>query len=196
MINVVGIDPSLTHTAGFHALGHPTALDLRGFAITSRPKDYAHPIERLRVLRDALAAELARCAAEHAPGHAFVEGYAYGAKCSREQLGEWGGLVRMLAYEHGWNIVVVPPASLKLFVTGKGTAPKEQVILSCFKRWGYSAADNNDADAYSLMRLGVDYLGPREVLSKRTLELIAKLAPWPGLAARAEPKGARAHAGC
>jgi Holliday junction resolvasome RuvABC endonuclease subunit len=179
MINVLGLDPSLTHTAGFHALGHPTALELRSFAITSKPKDYAHPIARLRALRDALAAELARCSTEHAPGYVFVEGYAFGAKCSREQMGEWGGLVRLLAHEAGWTLVVVPPNTLKAYVTDKGLAPKEQMILGCFKRWGYSALNNNDCDAHCLMRLGVDYLSPREGLAKRTQELIAKLESWP-----------------
>ena len=178
MINVVGLDPSLTHTAGHHALGHASALELRAFAIKSRPDQHAHPVARLRHLRDSLARELDACAKEYAPGVVMVEGYAYGAKCSREALGELGGVFRMLAFEHGWTIVNVPPAVLKLYVSGKGTAPKELVMLDVFKRWGYSAADNNAADAYALMRLGVDYVSDRAQLPKRVLDVLAKLNAW------------------
>lgn len=197
-MNVVGLDPSLTHTAGFHALAKGVAggdtLELRSFAIKSKPDQYPHAVARLRYLRDTLAAELDACARTAAPGLLMVEGYAYGAKCSREALGELGGLYRMLAYERGWTIVVVPPSVLKLYLAGKGTAPKELMILEAFKRWGYSAPDNNACDAYALMRLGVDYLSgngsaegsakiPSSPLTKRVQGVLAKLEPWAALAA-------------
>jgi Holliday junction resolvasome RuvABC endonuclease subunit len=193
VINIIGIDPSLTHTAGFHAMGHLTAPELRGFSITTKPKDHAHPIARLRHLRDALARELDTCASALAPGYVFVEGYAFGAKCAREALGEWGGLVRLLAFERGWTVIVVPPTVLKLFVCGKGTAPKELMMLEVFKRWKYSATDNNDADAHALMRLGLEWCAAKGVTSndtlegsktdlprstKRTAEVLAKLEQW------------------
>jgi hypothetical protein len=183
MLNVIGLDPSLTHSAGFHALGHASALELRGFAIKSKPDQYPHAVARLRYLRDSLAAELDACAQEAAPGTLMVEGYAFGARHSREAMGELGGLYRMLAYERGWTIVVVPPTSLKLYVAGKGTAPKELMILDAFKRWGYSAPDNNACDAYALMRLGVDYLSDRVGLTKRVQDVLTKLDPWAALAA-------------
>ncbi|MDB4989910.1 MAG: NoPhNBR1 gp65 [Myxococcaceae bacterium] len=183
MINVIGLDPSLTHTAGFHALGHPSALELRGFSIKSKPDKYAHGVARLQYLRDALATELDTCARELRPGTLLIEGYAYGAKCSREALGELGGVYRILAYESGWTIVVVPPSTLKLYVTGKGTAPKELMMLEVFKRWAYSAPDNNAADAHALMRLGVDYLSDRAGLTKRVQEVVTKLEPLRATAA-------------
>ncbi|MEY4581469.1 MAG: hypothetical protein RL701_6172, partial [Pseudomonadota bacterium] len=137
-------------------------------------------IARLRYLRDTLAAELDACSRDLAPGVLMIEGYAYGAKCSREALGELGGIYRMLAFERGWTIVVVPPSVLKLYVCGKGTAPKELMMLEVFKRWGYSAPDNNAADAHALMRLGVDYLNVehRDLLSGRA-KLLAKLEAVP-----------------
>jgi Holliday junction resolvasome RuvABC endonuclease subunit len=182
-LSVIGLDPSLTHTAGFHARGVPSALELRGFSVTSKPKQHPHAVARLRDLRDRLATELDACARAATPGVLMVEGYAYGAKCSREALGELGGVFRMLAYERGWTIVVVPPTVLKLYVTGKGTAPKEVMMLEVFKRWGYSAPENNAADAYALMRLGVDYLGERDDLAKRVQEVVTKLEPLAALVA-------------
>lgn len=183
MLNVIGLDPSLTHTAGFHALGEASALELRGFAIKSAPDKHGHGIARLRYLRDALAAELDTCERELKPGLLMVEGYAYGAKCSREALGELGGIYRMLGYERGWTLVVVPPSVLKLYVAGKGTAPKELMILEVYRRWGYAAPDNNAADAYALMRLGLDYLSDRSGLTKRVQEVLSKLETWATLVA-------------
>lgn len=177
MINVIGLDPSLTHTAGFHAIGPASSPELRGFAIKSKPGEQANGIARLQYLRDALAAELDTCARDAAPGTLLVEGYAYGAKCMREALGELGGTFRILAYERGWTIVVVPPTVLKQYVSGKGTSPKELMMLDIYKRWGYSAPDNNAADAYALMRLGVDYLTDRVLLTKRVLDVLGKLEP-------------------
>lgn len=189
MISVLGIDPSLTHTAGFHAMGalDPLApiasaqqLEIRGFAIQSEKKQHAHPPARLASLRDRLRAELEQCASALAPGVCMVEGYAFGAKCAREQLGEWGGQVRLLAWELGWSIVVVPPTVLKQFVTGKGTAPKELMLLEVYKRWGYSAPENNAADAYALMQLALTWHCWREgaSTSKAHAELCKKLVAW------------------
>ncbi|MEY4510530.1 MAG: hypothetical protein RLZZ450_2652 [Pseudomonadota bacterium] len=48
-------------------------------------------------------------------------------------------------------------------------------MLEVFKRWGYSAPDNDAADAYSLMRLGVDYLSDRAGLTKRVGDVLGKL---------------------
>jgi Holliday junction resolvasome RuvABC endonuclease subunit len=181
MVNILAIDPSLTHTAGFHAMGlHCSDLEIEGFAVQSSPKEHAHPVARLAALRDQLRAHLVQCASALAPGLVFVEGYAFGAKCAREALGEWGGQVRLLAYELGWTVVVVPPSSLKAFVCGKGNAPKEQMILQIYKRWAYEAPDNNAADAYALMQLGLAWHQWREggPCSKATAELCRKLTPW------------------
>ena len=140
VLNIVGIDPSLTHTAGWHAFGPASGLERRGFAITSKLKDYAHPIARLAAFRTALLVELGRCALNVAPGLAVIENYSFGSANGREALGEWGGQVRLMAYELGWQVVLVPPSTLKAFVTGKGNAPKEQMILSVFKRWAIRGA--------------------------------------------------------
>jgi crossover junction endodeoxyribonuclease RuvC len=188
-MDVLGLDPSLTHTAGFHAQAEHwlEPIEVRGFAVQSTPKEHAHPVARLASLRDRLRAELKQCGE---PGLAFVEGYAFGAKCAREQLGEWGGQVRLLAYELGWTLVVVPPSALKAFVCGKGNAPKEQMMLQIYKRWGYEAPDNNAADAYALMQLGIAWCRWRdgETTSKTVSVLCAKLTPWsPGASSDATP---------
>lgn len=180
MINILGLDLSLTHTAGWHAFGPLTGLEMRGFAIKSDKKQHMHPVARLASIRTALLAEFGTCQVNVSPGLAFIEGYAFGAKHSREAMGELGGIVRLMAYELGWTAVIVPPTVLKAFVTGKGTAPKELMMLEAFKQWGYSSTDNNDCDAYALMKLGITYARWLEgdVRTKATAELCRKLTVW------------------
>lgn len=83
-----------------------------------------------------------------------VEGYSFGSKNAREQMGELGGIIRVALYEAGWPYVLVPPTLLKQFCTGKGNAQKNEMMRAVFKRWQYEAVDDNDADAKALAELG------------------------------------------
>ncbi len=174
------MDLSLTHTAGWHAFGPLTGLEMRGFAIKSAKKEYSHPLARLAAIRQTMLAEIGKCQVNVDPGLAFIEGYAFGAKNSREPMGEVGGMARLMAYELGWTVVIVPPTSLKAFVTGKGVAPKELMMLEAFKKWGYSSTDNNDCDAFALMKLGIEYSAwlAGDACTKKTIEQLRKLTPW------------------
>jgi hypothetical protein len=180
---IIGLDPSLTHSAGFVASAEP-----RGFAIKSRPGP--DPLARLIAIRAAFVRELE--AAEGNRTHdvcgsrvLFTEGYAFGAKNGREALGELGGTLRLAAYERGWTVVVVPPTVLKAYVTGKGVAPKEVMLREVFRRWAYEAPDNNAADAYALMRLGLEWCAAQrgEAITKRVGELLGKVQTWSRAAA-------------
>ena len=82
-----------------------------------------------------------------------VEGYSFGSQNAREAMGEWGGLLRWLLWKDGYRFIVVPPTTLKKFTTGKGNAKKDMMILEVFKKWGYSAQSNDDADSYALAQL-------------------------------------------
>ena len=61
-------------------------------------------------------------------------------------------------------------------------------MLQVFKRWSYEAPDNNAADAYALMQLGLTWqrwnAGALE--SKSLAALCKKLAPWTAAAATQE----------
>ena len=153
---LLGIDPSLTHTAGHWARTQEAVVMgwLSTFAVKSDPKHYAHRIARLRDLRGRLLESLQTLTDKHGPGDAFVEGYSFGARNEREKLGEWGGVLRVALLELGWDIVEVPPSTLKKFVTGKGHTEKDGMRMEVLKRWGYESTDNNDCDAYALLRIG------------------------------------------
>lgn len=46
--------------------------------------------------------------------------------------------------------LLVPPTTLKKFVTGSGSAQKSEMLLETYKRWGVSFNDDNAADSYGL----------------------------------------------
>jgi Holliday junction resolvasome RuvABC endonuclease subunit len=47
----------------------------------------------------------------------------------------------------------VPPMTLKKFVSGKGNAKKDEIMLQIYKRYGVEINENNAADAYGLARI-------------------------------------------
>lgn len=88
-----------------------------------------------------------------------MEGYASAAKFGREMAGELGGVVKLAVYDvlHT-EPLIVPPNSLKKFVTGKGTAKKNEMLLGVYKKWGQEFSDDNQADAFALEQFGLAYL--------------------------------------
>lgn len=89
-----------------------------------------------------------------------MEGYAHGAKFNREKMGELGGIVKLSWYAaFGEDPIIVSPTVLKKYVTGKGTASKEQMLAGVEAKWGVKFADHNLADAYSLAQYVKEYGG-------------------------------------
>lgn len=70
-------------------------------------------------------------------------------------LGELSAAVKLFLADSykPFRPLQVPPTSLKKFVTGKGNAGKEEVVLGAYKHWGVEFTDNNACDAYCLARL-------------------------------------------
>lgn len=174
-MNVLGADPSLSHS-GFvhcearHDVGAPGHV--RSYPIRTALDKHAHALARLSWISSRLHALLDVAEEVHGPGVMYVEGYAFGSKTGREALGEWGGQVRLSAWERGWTVITVPPTVLKKFVLGKGVGEKSLMLQQVYKRWGFEAKDDNEGDAYALMRFGLLHqCAAHETLPKSTLEL-------------------------
>lgn len=86
-----------------------------------------------------------------------IEGYAYGAKGAYFNLGEVGGVIRLETQKAKLPLVQVPPTTLKKFLTGKGTSPKDVMIKELYKKYEIDTNDNNDADAMALALLAYEY---------------------------------------
>lgn len=96
-----------------------------------------------------------------APGlevEVFIEGYAYGAKYQRESLAELGGVIRRNLFLSKLDFWVIPPTSLKAFVTGTGTATKNYMKKCTKERWGISFKSDDVCDAHGMSQLGMNVM--------------------------------------
>ena len=92
--------------------------------------------------------------------HIALEGYAMGAKGKVFDIAEMTGYVKMLLHEKGFdlyenktNFYIIPPTTLKGFITGKGNANKSEMLASILLDYGIPFEDDNEADAFSLARM-------------------------------------------
>lgn len=89
-----------------------------------------------------------------------IEALAFGARGNvMLQLAALHYHVRIELYKRNFIYDVTSPTEVKKFVTGKGNAKKELMLLNVYKKWGISFDNNNLCDAYSLARLSLKIYG-------------------------------------
>jgi len=145
---VMGLDLSLTST-GLVVLS--PELMLKSKAIKS--KENAE--RRLIDIKEQIEREIL----EYEPALVVLEGYAMLANGRITALAELGGVVKASLYVRKQPFIVVPPARVKKFATGKGNTTKDEVRLWVYKRWGVELKTNDEIDAYVLAQIGLSYLG-------------------------------------
>lgn len=135
----LGIDPSLTN---FAIVSSSSRL-----VIKSKAKGPERLIEIREALREVVEAH-------NGIEVVAVEGYSFGSPGRAHAAGELGGVIRVLLYEllGPGRVYLVPPSTLKKFVTGKGNSKKNEILKAVFQKWGEDFSDDNLADAYGLLR--------------------------------------------
>ena len=100
---------------------------------------------------------------KHKPNLVVMEGPAFGVQKSSSifTLGELAGLVKVTMYTMEQRFMVIPPAVLKKWVTGKGNAKKDLMLLKVYKKFGVEFDDDNLCDAYALAKYGFQFLNPK-----------------------------------
>jgi crossover junction endodeoxyribonuclease RuvC len=184
-LRIVGLDTSLSATG-------IAVVDLEGDAartttqrIRSKPTPKGdHAAMHARIM--GIGREIRRIALDGWTGQIAVamEGPAYGAKGSavHDIAGLWWEAYDA-AQQIAAAVVVVPPATLKMYVTGKGNAPKDLVLMSIVRQHEELApADNNEADALGLAAMVARQHG-RPIESKPYAYMDAALerVNWPSL---------------
>lgn len=115
-------------------------------------------VDRLYWIMYNLDQTLAQLAKDAETIVAAMEGYAYGSQMAN-MAGELGAVVKLSLYTALDSFdakypYIIPPTTLKKYVTGKGTGiQKNQMLLHVYKKWGVEFTDDNAADAYSLAHL-------------------------------------------
>jgi hypothetical protein len=139
-----------------------------GFAVTVLGEDSSYQTtvakfdsaggERLSEVQAHLQDTLNRAKACCQVQDVAMEGYAYGSIMANK-LGELGGVVKLTLNEtdglgDGKSPMIVPPTSLKKYVTGRGTGvQKNQMLLQVYKKWNVEFPDDNAADSYGLAHI-------------------------------------------
>lgn len=151
MSSFIGIDPSLNGTAIAVLRGDEHRTE-RWVPAKDAAKE---PIKRLQWLRGRLRSLL-----EHESDITClaIENYSFGTtrQASRAHAaGEWGGILRLELYEllGPDKVILVTPATGKKFLTGKGNAKKDQILLKAYQNWGIEFPNDDEADAYCMARI-------------------------------------------
>lgn len=154
-MTVLGFDPSLTCSGfayeqedGVHT-GTIRSQSLRG-------------AERLDFIEKTFISLLY----EVKPSLIAYEGYAMGGPQGKGRLfdiGELGGVLKLVAARRSIPVFLVPPANLKQFATTKGNAKKPQVMKAIAELWKYSIKQDDEADAFVLMKMGEAFLNKRKL---------------------------------
>jgi len=165
MAIVIGLDLSLTAT-GLVVVSDDPNLNtfpqhlkkeiLDQILITSTPKEETTP----RIIR--ISARVMEAIVKYKPNVVIIEGPAFGVQKSSSifTLGELAGLVKSSMYAMQQSFVIVTPSALKKWITGKGNAKKDLMLLKVYKRFGVEFSDDNLCDAYSLAKYGFQFINP------------------------------------
>ena len=150
-----GIDLSLTGT-GVVLLDEKG--ELKHQKLIKSKKDGDRPIDellRLERIRDEVEKEIMSSGWE--PKIVCVEGLAFMARNTTAlvQLAALNYLIRGMLYSLAIDFVIVAPTTLKKFVTGKGNADKNIVLMEIYKRYDQTFTDDNLGDAYGLAQIAL-----------------------------------------
>lgn len=155
--SVAGLDLSLRAPGMCVLIGDPRGRIGDGLEAQSALVRYGEDVvgpERLSTICDAIWSWL-RSRGLGKPGDLYVlEGYGFASQMAHS-LGELGGCMRREIWESGGNILIIPPTTLKKFLTGKGSSEKNVIMKTVYKNWSFDVDDDNQCDAFGCALLGL-----------------------------------------
>jgi crossover junction endodeoxyribonuclease RuvC len=151
-LTVLGLDLSPTSTGGARAVSGPLGGAPFTFRIRSAKRDW----DRL----DSQVTRIGQAIREYDPDLIMIEGPAYHATGAwfHENAGLWWAVTHRV-WKSGRPFAVVPPAVLKKFATGKGTADKTAMCVAAATRFGLTEIGPDEADALWLAAAGCQHYG-------------------------------------
>lgn len=176
----IGADLSLTNSVLWVIRYKGGKLAMEQHRVTSTPKMFDSWMERLEAVSEKLLETIDEKIKEFPKTLYVQEDYIYSLNSqvtSLIQLAEMGGLVKLGVYKRKIESHIVSPTVLKQFVTNTGKAKKEMMILECFKRFGVTCADNNEADALGLAKMAEALDGRNTGFTKYQKGLLEKKRP-------------------
>jgi len=149
-MNFVGLDLSFRGT-GITVLSEPSDILLQKL-IVSPAKE---PIEeKICCIFD----EFASVIEEYNPFLVYMEGLSFSS--SGQATLDLAGLhfyIRVFMHEnYPGQLYIIPPTTLKKYITGTGRCQKNLMLLKTYKKFGIEFTDDNLCDSYCLARYGCD----------------------------------------
>jgi crossover junction endodeoxyribonuclease RuvC len=143
-MRVLGIDPSTR--MGLVVIDYDEHLSRIKTVYKTEYRSKRFEMERLGDIGEAV---IKTCEKYH-PQLIGVEGYSFGSKFNHEIMYSVGTVIRYFLWQSEYAYRIIPPTTLKKFVTGKGNSKKDLMMLGVYKTWGFDTQNDNVADAYAL----------------------------------------------
>lgn len=115
-------------------------------------------LKRIRIIRD----RVMRVLSEFNVSNIAIEGYNMGRTSNQGsvyQIGELAGLIKVFLHENKYDFQLVPPTTLKKYITGSGAAKKEDMQEWIYKKYFLVFEDDNEADAFALAKVCLELGG-------------------------------------
>ena len=118
------------------------------------------PIDELKRIQK-IVSEIEDIVSEYNPTISVIEGMAYMVTktSSLVQLGALNYFTRAMLADYNIPFIVVAPMTLKKFITGKGNADKEVLMMMVYRDYKEQILDNNLVDGFALSLIGAALLG-------------------------------------
>ena len=107
--------------------------------VNNKVDRHTKAMERLVWIRDWLESVVN----ESQPEFVGVEDYALRAEQGAHQLGEVGGVARIILWNSGVHFRLHDPISVKMFATHDGTSQKDSIETAVAERWGWDFSAYN-----------------------------------------------------
>ena len=156
----VGIDTSYTGT-GF------AIKDDNGFTfktIKTKPENFKDDTDRICFIRDEIIKNIPNDASVYIEDIFVGHGPSTGASL---RLALLAGCVRAGLRDKGIDFTIVQPTMVKKYITGKGNAHKDMIMMTVFKKFGIETSDNNQADAIVMAAMNYEGYKPERKEKKR-----------------------------
>jgi crossover junction endodeoxyribonuclease RuvC len=170
-MSYLGLDLSLTAT-GFYLITEDKPVFME---IKTKPEKFPNEIARVDYIADVILENIKKYKVKFIALEDFFSGQ---QAMSVIKLAILGSIVRYRLLEAGYSYLAVAPTQIKKFETGKGVAPKDNMLKSVFKKHGFDTNSNNIADACAIAHLGksyCEYLGGKRDFAKYELEVLKKI---------------------
>ena len=170
-MRILALDLSLNET-GFCILDNGKIIDNDIIKVTKNTEQ----IDRVIEIRDFIAHNIL---IQSPFDGIFIENYSFGSKgIWTFSCGEMCGAIKLMLKDLGFKYYMIAPTMWKKFVLGKGTLPKDQIMLQCYKQYGVEFTNNNMCDAYCIAKFGESFIkykrGDKEKLTKIQIECFKK----------------------